>query len=212
MTMKRERIKERRLNLGLTQTNIGNKLGVGKATIQKYEAGVIKSIDTDTFAKLADILDCSPLYLLGTIDTVHEHLGSLAERMGRITMLPVIGNVKAGVNSIAQEEVIEYYPVPSSLVKSGESYFCLAVEGDSMSPEINNGDLVVVKRQSSVDSNNLGVFLVDGIEGIVKRVKYDIDYIELHSVNPAYPVRRFDGIEVTRVFVVGKVISCIKRY
>lgn len=69
--MDRNRIKERRLALGYTQTDIGDKLGVGKATIQKYESGAIKSIDSETCAKLSKILQCSAAYLLGLTDDVN---------------------------------------------------------------------------------------------------------------------------------------------
>ena len=52
--------------------------------------------------------------------------------------------------------------------------------------------------------------LLDGEEGLVKKVVYGSDWIELHSINPYYPVRRFDGEEVLRLRVVGLVKGCFR--
>ena len=67
---------------------------------------------------------------------------------------------------------------------SNGDYFYLRVVGDSMSPKIENDDLVLVHKQSSVDSGNYAVVVVDDENGCVKKVKYDSDWIELHSINP----------------------------
>ena len=60
-----ERIKERRTQLGLTLLQIANRLGVKEATVQRYESGEIKNIKHETIIKLAEILECSPTYLMG---------------------------------------------------------------------------------------------------------------------------------------------------
>ena len=70
--------------------------------------------------------------------------------------------------------------------------------------------MVLVHKQSSVDSGNYAVVVVDDENGCVKKVKYDSDWIELHSINPYYPVRRFEGEDVLKIRVVGKVIE-VKR-
>ncbi len=60
-----ERIKERRLSLNLTLAQIAEALGVKEATAQRYESGDIKNIKHDTIVALANILKCSPTYLMG---------------------------------------------------------------------------------------------------------------------------------------------------
>ena len=74
-----------------------------------------------------------------------------------------------------------------------------------MSPIIKHGDTIVVHKQDSVDSGDIAVLLIDGEEAVVKKVIYDQNNIELHSLNPMYSVRKFSGAEVLRVRVVGKV-------
>jgi transcriptional regulator with XRE-family HTH domain len=63
--MLRERLKARRLELGMTPEQVAEAIGVEKPTVQRYESGVIKKIDNITVEKLADALRCSPLYLMG---------------------------------------------------------------------------------------------------------------------------------------------------
>ncbi|MCL1981675.1 MAG: helix-turn-helix domain-containing protein [Clostridiales bacterium] len=60
-----QRIKERRLASGLTLLQVANKLNVQEATAQRYESGDIKNIKHDTIVALAEILKCSPSYLMG---------------------------------------------------------------------------------------------------------------------------------------------------
>jgi transcriptional regulator with XRE-family HTH domain len=69
MSVLQERIKERRLAMGMTLLEVANRLGVKEATMQRYESGEIKNIKHETIAKLAEIFHCSPAYLMGWEDT-----------------------------------------------------------------------------------------------------------------------------------------------
>ncbi|MDD7794834.1 helix-turn-helix domain-containing protein [Clostridium sp. 'White wine YQ'] len=60
-----EKIKLRREELGLTLQEVGEYLGVSKATVQRYESGEIKNLKLDSIEKLAEILKVSPTYLMG---------------------------------------------------------------------------------------------------------------------------------------------------
>ena len=64
-----DRIRERRISLGLTLLEIADFLGVKEATAQRYESGAIKSIGHETISRLSEILKCSPSYLMGWEDT-----------------------------------------------------------------------------------------------------------------------------------------------
>lgn len=81
-----------------------------------------------------------------------------------------------------------------------------------MEPALYEGDLVLVRKQTSVDNGRMAVVLVGGEEGLVKKVFYGPDWIELHSLNPAYPVRRFDGPDVVQVAVVGLVTESKRKF
>lgn len=57
-------IKEQRLKLGLTLEQVGRATGVARATVQRWESGVIQSVGQDKIEKLAEILELSPTMLL----------------------------------------------------------------------------------------------------------------------------------------------------
>lgn len=65
MDLLNERIKSRRLELGLTLAELAEKIGVRDATIQRYESGEIKNIKRSTVVKLAEALKTTPAYLMG---------------------------------------------------------------------------------------------------------------------------------------------------
>lgn len=60
-----EIIRNRRQALGLTLIDVANHLGVKEATAQRYESGEIKNIKHETIVSLAQILKCSPAFLMG---------------------------------------------------------------------------------------------------------------------------------------------------
>ena len=68
MSQINERIKERRLQLDLTLLDVANAIGVKESTAQRYESGTIKNISHETICRLAEVLHCSPSYLMGWED------------------------------------------------------------------------------------------------------------------------------------------------
>lgn len=59
------RIKKLRLENNMTLEELGNKVGVGKSTVRKWENGMIANMRRDKIAKLAEALNVSPAYLMG---------------------------------------------------------------------------------------------------------------------------------------------------
>lgn len=60
-----ERIKELRINAGLTQEELGEKLGLQKSAIAKYENGRVENIKRSTIQAMADLFGVKPSYVLG---------------------------------------------------------------------------------------------------------------------------------------------------
>ena len=63
-----EKIRELRKSLGMTQEELGSKIGVQKAAINKYETGAVVNLKRDTLHRLAKALCVSPVVLLGEVD------------------------------------------------------------------------------------------------------------------------------------------------
>lgn len=128
----------------------------------------------------------------------------------KIYKIPVFASVSAGFGAYADEDVIDILPMVIDNPYDVPDMIGIQVKGNSMYPKIEDGDIIVVRKQESVDSGDVAVLLLDGNEGLVKKVVYGDDWIELHSFNPEYQTRRFDGAEVQRLRVVGKVLKVVK--
>lgn len=204
-----ERIKRLRKEHHLTQEELGTHIGVQKAAIQKYEKGTVKNIKRDSLIKLAKVLDTTPEYLLGWEETP-SNIEEFDE--SEFVKIPIIGRVAAGTTCFAENNIVDYEPVHKGDISRGEQYAFLRVVGDSMYPVFMEGDLVLVRCQSSVDSGSYAVVTVDGEDGLVKKVVYGKNFIELQSINPMYPPRRFEGEEVMRIRVFGLVKEVKRKF
>jgi len=74
-----ERLKKRRLQLGLTLAQVADQIGVKEATVQRYESGAIHNIKYHTILRLSEILKCNPSYLLCWTDATCPQLQDSTE-------------------------------------------------------------------------------------------------------------------------------------
>ena len=126
-------------------------------------------------------------------------------------MIPLYENAAAGFGTLAIDNVVDYIPLYISSPGEAAETICIRVRGDSMFPTIDDGDIIQVHKQTSVDSGSVAVVLIDGEEALVKKVVYGKEWIELHSFNPMYKIMRFNGRDVLRVRVVGLVKKVTKE-
>lgn len=99
MSILNDRIKQRRLSLNLTLLYVAECLGVKEATAQRYESGEIKNIKHETIVRLAEILNCSPAYLMGWQDSPNH--SSIPEDENALL------HVYRQLNSVGQKKLIE---------------------------------------------------------------------------------------------------------
>ena len=196
-------ISERRAVLNLTLEEIGNIVGVSKSTVKKWESGDISNMRRDKIALLAKALQISPVALING-DTFSEN-EIIPLPPENVYMRPIYESAAAGFNVLAQNTIIGYMPTYIKAPSEQDKYIWINVVGDSMSPLIDDGSKVLIKKQESVDSGQIAVVLIDGEEAVVKKVNYGDTWIELESVNPYYPPLRFEGADVQRIRVVGLV-------
>lgn len=196
-----DNLKEARKKAKITQVNLAKMCNVSQGTIANWESGT-RTPDPETIAKLADILSVSTDFLIG-VDKPESNISAVFNE--HIHMVPVFESVSAGFGAYADDYIVEYCPFIINSEREAEETIAIRVTGDSMSPKIEDGDIIRVHKQESVDSGSIAVVLLDGEEGLVKKVVYGDDWIELHSINPYYPPRRFEGEEVLRLRVVGLV-------
>lgn len=128
-------------------------------------------------------------------------------RESDVVKVPLIGLVAAGQGVVAEQEVIDSFVLPRSLTGSGE-LFVLKVIGDSMSGDaILDGDYVVVRRQQTVDANQIAVVGTPNDEATIKRVSTNGGYVSLIPSNSSYSPMVFQASDIS---IYGKVVSVIR--
>ncbi len=202
------RLRTCRLEARESMEEVGRLVGVNKSTVMHWERGDTGKINLPTVHALAQHFRVNEQWLLGYSD---DRTAPLSVATNSVPV-PVMGSVRGGCGGIVMEEISGYEPVDAARLRGDEEYFWLRVSGDSMAPVINDSDLVLVRRQESVDSGRYAVVMVNGEEGLVKRVVYSDTWIELQSENPYYPPRRFEGERAACVTVVGLVIESKRKF
>ena len=133
--------------------------------------------------------------------------GAIADR--RPTRhVPLIGEVAAGTDVLAQENVEELVPVPEDFTGDGE-LFMLKVRGDSMiEAGILDGDFVVVNRQNTATNGDIVVAGIPGDEGTVKTFTKKGDVVTLLPANSTLDPMVFSASEVA---IFGRVVTVMRR-
>lgn len=210
-------VKNRRLEIGKTLEEIGNEIGVSKATVQRWESGEIKDIRRGKLVDLAKALQVEPGYLMdwGKKPMSQPATAQPATAGAALVSFPVIAAVKAGYDGQAREEYtgsLESIPAEDLHGRSPEDFMVLRVNGNSMYPLLLDGDRILVERTTSVDSGALAVVLYNGEDATVKRVryKYGEDWLELLPQNPEYPPKRIEGPDLEECRVLGRVLKLIR--
>ena len=122
--------------------------------------------------------------------------------------VPLIGDVAAGTDVLAQENVEELVPLPADMTGDGE-LFMLRVRGESMiEAGILDGDFVVVKRQTSANNGDIVVAGIPGEEATVKTFQKKGSRITLLPANS-----RLEPMEVRsdEVNLYGRVVTVLRR-
>ena len=189
---------------------LAKKIGIPSASVTNWKNG--RMPHETTLIKIADYFGVSVAYLKGETEEKKplpaSNLTPLPQRGMRI--IPVYETVSAGFGAQAEDHVIDYLPCFILSESEAEDSIGIKVKGDSMYPKIEDGDIIRVVKQNSVESGQIAVVLVDD-EGFVKRVTYGHGFVELQSINPLYPPMRFEGTEAERVRVIGLVRQIIKN-
>ena len=105
-----ERIRQLRIEKDMTQEMLGEKIGVKKAAIYKYENGLVVNLKRDIIEKLANVLEVSPSYLMGLDDIKDVPQGF--QPVPSMKKIPRVGRIASGTPILAEENVEEYDSVP----------------------------------------------------------------------------------------------------
>lgn len=120
-----ERIKERRIAMGLTQEELGEKLGLQKSAIAKYENGRVENIKRSIISNMAKILNCSPCYLMGwstdiNIVETSKNITNSAVVQGNNTTTLIVKNDHTNQREIS-DQAVELLRIFESLNVKGQT-------------------------------------------------------------------------------------------
>ena len=194
-------LSERRKELGLTQKEVADAVGVAEATVSRWESGEIANMRRDRISALAKILKCSADFIMTgnqNAPTVPPGFDPLPE----MATVPLVGRIACGQPITAEENLEGYVSIPAEW----HATFTLLCEGDSMEPRIKDGDLVAIRSQPQVENGEIAAVRID-CEATLKHVYLYPDKIVLQPENPNYaPIVKI-GEEMNDVTIEGKAVG-----
>lgn len=192
---------------GLRQADLVNRTGINKGALSCYISGRYQPKQNNIYL-LAKALDVNVEWLMGANVEV-SHFREANRSSQPPIRIPVLGRVAAGIPINAVEEIIDWEELPADMVTSDSEYFGLRIRGDSMSPRIMDGDTIIARRQNDAESGDIVIAIVNGNDGVCKKLKKTGSGIMLISLNPAYEPMVFDHADIDSipVHIIGRVVE-----
>ena len=205
-------LKKLRLEKQATQEEVGKVIGVSKATIMKYEKGIVYNMKRSSVAKLADYFGVSPTYLMGLEEEIEP-----TNLLKDLLIIPVVGKIRAGEPILAEQNIEDNFFISCSMynLHSPDGLFFLKVIGDSMNNIIPNGGYALIKQQDTAENGDIVVAIVNGDnEATLKRFKQlDNNFVMLEpdsTFNEYQPL--IINLKDTEFKIIGKVIGDFKKW
>lgn len=197
-----ELIRQKRIELNLTQEQLGNLVGVNRAAINKWETGRVTNLKRETIKQLSEIFGISPALLVEP-DISPENIIP----MPTMRKIPLIGTIACGVPFLASENHDGDVDVPEHI----HADFALRCKGDSMiNARIFDGDIAYIRQQDTIENGEIAAVLIDD-EATLKRVRLYDDHIVLEPENPQFRPIVYWNEEMNDVHIIGKAVAFTSR-
>ncbi|QUM68139.1 helix-turn-helix domain-containing protein [Staphylococcus delphini] len=206
ITIIKTSMKEQNLSL----SELARRVGVAKSAVSRY-LNLTREFPLNRAQDFAKALSISTEYLLGFEKSEQKQEQPQLETLP-VKKIPVVSKISAGLPIYTEENLIDYIYFATNKLNSEKEEFGLLVSGDSMDKIFQDGDIVVVEKDSIVENGQLGVVMINGYNATVKRVRYNDDQIILipESNNPQhYPQVYGKNDEVK---IVGRVVASQKIF
>lgn len=209
-----KRLWRARKNKNMSREQLARKIEISANSLYNYERGA-QVPTANVLKKIAAALNVSTDYLLGNTDDptppkkieISDKINiqeNLVIMKGRV---PILGRVAAGKPVPAIQEALGWLEIPEPYKKLGID-FALMIDGNSMSPKLNKGDLALVHMQATAENGDIVIVIVNGNDGICKQFFKKESAVVLHSFNPEYddiiiPAEQWDE----ECHIVGVVVA-----
>ena len=174
------RILQRRLELGLSQEELAQRMGYrSKSSITKLEKGV-NDIPQSKVEEFAAALETTPAWLMGLENTAFVPPGF--EPLPEMVRVPLVGSIACGSPITAEQNIECYIGVPAAW----HADFALTCHGSSMAPTICDGDIVCIRCQPEVEQGEIAAVRI-GDEATLKHFHLQGETDMHHADNAADP-------------------------
>ena len=219
------RLKEALRINNMKPVELSSKTGINKSLISNYLSGNFKARQ-DKLYDIAKALNVNEAWLMGfdvdmnrdeTRDKNPDELkidkARYIESNVKAVKIPVLGKVPAGVPIEAVEDIVGYEDITIDMLKGGDNYFALKIDGDSMYPDYQSGDIIIVKQQVDCESGDDCVVMVNDNDTTFKRVIKQDNGIILKPLNSNYDPYSFsnEDIEKKPVRILGKAVEVRRK-
>ncbi len=196
-----EKVRKRRMELGLTQEELALKMGYkSRVSVNKIERG--RPVSYKIIYRLSQALGVTPGYLMGWEDEQPQPLPANSIPVKRV-QVPMLGGIAAGEPILAEQQYDAYVEADADL----DCTYALRVDGDSMEPTVRYGDIVFIRQQEDVDDGRIAAVLVDD-SATLKRVYHIPNGLQLLSDNAAkYPPRAVTFEDYDTIRILGLAVA-----
>lgn len=204
-----KRLKELREEMGMSQAEIAKKMGVARTTYLKWENGENKP--SRKLNQLSQLFNVSVDYLLCRSDIRKINLKDNFTNQIKIPLLNEIGGNKNWQDLAKNTQA--YEEITPELAATGD-FFALKVSEDTMSPKLERGDIVIVKKQHEIDSDDVAVVQIKHKAATIQKIKKVSGGIILYGYNTSTCSPHFysrQQIKTDPIIILGKVVES-RRY
>lgn len=186
-----------------TQADIVSALHITASTMSDWYLGK-KYPRVDSMQRLADFLDIPMTALTGSDPPTFDPFTIPGIERPHFQRVPLLGDIACGEPILAEENIDEYVNV-STAVKCD---FVLRCKGNSMSPRLMEGDIVLIRQQPDVNDGQIAAVLIDN-NATLKHVYHlpNRGGVQLVSDNPSYAPMLYAGEYAAEIRILGRAVA-----
>lgn len=198
------RLKEARERKHISLEEAGQKVGVNKSTVLRWENGKTEKFKIPTLEILADFYEVNPEWLMG-----HDVPMQSILNKNNTHKIPLISKYENSLKHSIEHNCLGYLSV-NYAYEDLQNCFALQIQNDnSMAPLLDTNDIAIIHSQNTYNNGQTCLVSLDDNTILIRKIlNLSNDNIELHAMNPYYPVIVLQNQEIKdRNFkVIGKVI------
>lgn len=197
-------IKSRRIQLGLSYSDLGKLCGVDKTTAWKWELGKIENMRRDKMVLLSKALDISPLVLLGIEEYVSE--GTTTYSSDKVSVYHEVfankfGDVIGEINNPYSSETGHFFALEIEVKDEGMTGLL-----------VDNKVYAIFKKQSMAENGAIVAVTIANEKAMIKKFyKFD-DVVVLRPTTEKGEPMTMVGEQVNEVCILGKLVGMVSPF